>query len=571
MARNDLDPITVEVVRHRVDGIANEMQETLVRSAFSTIVKEGRDASASIFTVGGDTLAQALAIPIHLTSLIPMVRVMLEKFGLETMQEGDLYISNDPYAAGGTHIPDIIIVMPVFAGGRPIAFTAAMTHHQDTGGMTAGSTPTNAVEIFQEGLRLPALKLASKGVVNEAILEILKLNVRLPEALIGDLNAQIAACRIGGRRLLELASSFQPPLLQAIFEDLLNRSEFLTRKAIERIPDGTYRYEDFLDNDGVDLDAPIRICVAVTISGDRIVFDLEGTSPQVRGPFNCMPSGTYAAACFVVRAIAGASVPTNGGCFRPIELRLPKGSLLNPDHPAPVGCRTATIKRVASAMLGALRNAVPDQIPANDAGVLVTIIFAGSNARLGGFVVTQNIVGGSGASAGEDGVDIIETDVTNTGSIPIEVIESSAPIRINYQRLARDSGGAGKRRGGLGCEEEVEALGEMLVTFRGERHFRAAAGTAGGADGQLGHAQIVRSSGGEETINSKRVTTLQRGDRLVMASPGGGGHGDPRARDQRAVHLDVMDGKVSAQAAAGTYGASETVIETSQAKFGTAA
>ena len=361
------DPITLEVVRNKLDGIANEMQSTLVRSSFSPIVKEGLDASASLFTLEGETLAQATAIPIHLATLIPVVRTMLGKYPVPSMREGDIYIMNDPYR-GGTHLPDIALVMPIFAGGRPIALSAAMTHHQDVGGMSPGSVPPNATEIFQEGIRIPPLKYRDAGEINQTLVDMLCLNVRVPETFMGDLNAQIAACSIGARRVAELAERYGTNRLPAITGELLARSEQLVRRAIERLPDGRHSYVDWLDNDGVALDELVRIEVAAEIAGDRVIIDFTGTSPQLRGPFNCVPSGAYAGAYFAVLAMSDPSIPINGGCFRPIELVLPEGTLVNPREPAPVNSRTSTIKRIAGTIIGALREARPENAPARRRG-----------------------------------------------------------------------------------------------------------------------------------------------------------------------------------------------------------
>jgi N-methylhydantoinase B/oxoprolinase/acetone carboxylase alpha subunit len=330
-----LDPITVEVIRNKLEGIANEMEMTLLKSSFSPIVKEGLDASASLFTPDGTTLAQACAIPIHLATLIPAIAAILESYPVATMQEGDTYIINDPYC-GGTHLPDIAIVAPVFHGGSVIALSGAMTHHGDVGGMTAGSVPTNATEIYQEGIRIPPLKLRIAGAYNETLVKILRQNVRTPDAFMGDLNAEIAACNVGARRLSELADVDGVDYLARVFDDLLDRSEIMTRKALTAIPEGTYRYVDYLDNDGIVLDQRVRIEVAVTVRDGNIDFDFEGTSPQVKGPMNCVRSGTLAAVCYAVRALTDSHIPSNGGCFRPISLQVPPGCLVYPSNPAKV-------------------------------------------------------------------------------------------------------------------------------------------------------------------------------------------------------------------------------------------
>ncbi|MER9567217.1 hydantoinase B/oxoprolinase family protein [Mesorhizobium sp. M0571] len=560
-----LDPITVEVVRHKLDGIANEMEATLFRSAFSTIVKEARDASASLFTVEGETLAQAIAIPIHLTTLIPMVKAVLESFPREEMRDGDAYILNDPYTAGGTHLPDFAVVTPIFHDGEVIALAAALAHHQDVGGMTPGSTPTNATEIYQEGIRVAPMRLVDAGNYDHRLVRTLRLNVRLPDIFNGDLNAQLAACKIGQRRIQELADKLGAKMTKTIFADLLDRSERLTRAAISALPDGEYQYVDYLDNDGIDLDAPIRIEVKAVIKGDSITFDFTGTNGQVRGPFNCMPSGALCGACFAVRAIGGSDIPTNGGCFRPIQMVLPVGSLVNPLEPAPLGCRTATIKRLTGVILGAVRQAAPKKIPADSAAQLVNIDYGGSVPSHGRFVMTQVLVSGSGASMGTDGVDVIETDATNTGNVPVESVEMESPLRIHRLGIAPDSGGAGKQRGGLGCYEDIELLeGEVTLSYRGERHFHAPAGADGGLPGEKSFAYIIRADQSKEIIKSKIVTKMNKGDRLVFQTAGGGGFGKPEQRDRKLLTQDVFDGKVSRERAIDIYKLNEADLDCSR-------
>jgi N-methylhydantoinase B len=470
------------------------------------------------------------------------------------MQEGDTYILNDPYC-GGTHLPDIAIVSPVVHRGRVIALAAAMTHHGDVGGMSAGSVPTNSTEIYQEGVRIPPLKLREAGVYNDTLVRLLRQNVRMPDAFMGDINAQIAACNVGARRLVELADVYGQDMLAAMFEDLLIRSEIMTRKALEAIASGTYRYVDYLDNDGIDLDKPIRIEVAVTIEGGAIEFDFEGTSPQVKGPLNCVRSGTLAAACFAVRALTDPSIPSNGGCFRPLSLRLPEGTLVNPVEPAPVNARTATIKRITGCMIGALAQVMPHKVPAASAGELLVMAFGGHLPSGEKFIVGELIAGGSGAHANGDGVDVIETDATNCMNLPAEAMEMEAPIRVHRVGLRRDSGGPGVFRGGLGVVREYEILeGEISFSHRGERHFSAPVGIAGGGDGALARSTILRADGSEEVIPSKAVTVLRKGDRLTIETAGGGGYGDPRQRQRERVLTDVADGKVSPEAARERYG-----------------
>jgi N-methylhydantoinase B/oxoprolinase/acetone carboxylase alpha subunit len=367
----------------------------------------------------------------------------------------------------------------------------------------------------------------------------------------GDLNAQIAACTIGARRFAELAERFGENQLAAICDELLARSERLTRAALARIPPGTYRYVDWLDNDGIELDKPIRIEIAATVGNGAIEFDFAGTSAQVKGPMNCVPSGSLAAACWAVRALTDPDIPTNGGCFRPISLKLPPGTIVNPQEPAPVNARTATIKRIAGCMVGALAPLLPDKAPAAAAGELLVLAFGGKTAS-GNYVVGELIAGGSGAGPHQDGVDAIETDATNCMNLPAEALEMEAPIRLHRVALRTGSGGAGAWRGGLGLVREYEVLagpgaGDVSFSHRGERHFSAAAGLAGGGDGARARSVIRRADGSEEIIPSKIATVLHPGDRVTVETAGGGGYGDPARRDGALAAEDIADGKVAAQ------------------------
>jgi N-methylhydantoinase B len=416
--------------------------------------------------------------------------------------------------------------------------------------------PTHATEVFQEGIRLPPLKLREGDRFNETLLRILRRNVRIPEAFEGDLMAQVAACSVGARRLSALAENYGDNHLTAIFADLLDRSEAMTRDVLRALPNGTYRAVDFLDNDGVDLDRRIRIEVAVTIDDAGMTIDFAGSSPQVRGPFNAVPSGSLAAACYVVRAITDPTIPTNGGCFRPIALRLPEGSIVNPKEPAPVNARTATIKRIAGTILKALALAAPGRVPADSGGELLVLAFGGERPDGTRYVTGELVAGGAGASAGKDGVDVIETDATNCMNLPAEALELDAPIRVHRVALRRDSGGAGAQRGGLGTVREYEILhGDVRFTHRGERHFIAPSGRAGGGDGAMARSVIHRADGRDEVVPSKLVTTLHPGDRVVMETAGGGGYGDSAARDPSQVRADLADGKISPEGAK-AYGGS---------------
>jgi N-methylhydantoinase B len=549
----DVDPITLEVIRNKLEGIANEMEWTLLNSSFSAIVKEGMDATASLFTAEGINLAQAHANPSHLGSLMPCVTNILKTFPVERMEEGDVYFMNDPYA-GGTHIPDIAVVMPVFSEGQAIALTATMSHHQDLGGITAGSLPINSTEIYQEGVIIPALRLVHAGRYDASLLNLIKANVRIPDIFVGDLNAQIASCRTGARRLADMSERYTPAALKSVFNALIDRSELLTRRSLLTLPRGTFRAVDQIDNDGIDLDRRVRIEVAVTIGEGTIHFDLTGTGQQVRGPFNCSPSAVTAALYYVVRALTDASIPTNGGCFRPVSMHLPPGTLVNPVKPAALNARASPIKVIANTAIAAMASAIPERICANN-GCQHIIVFAGKERDGGPFVVGETVASGTGAHAEGDGVDVMEADVSNGMNMPVEAMELYFPLRMLRAELRPDSGGPGRHRGGLGTIREYLALQNgVALTHRGQHHYSPPHGIAGGGDGAMSVSQVIRSDGRVEVVPSKMMTVLNKGDRLLLQTPGGGGYGSAGERSTERIERDLADGKITEAVAKGVYG-----------------
>lgn len=550
-----IDPITLEVLRNKFDVVADEMEIALLRSAYSPIVKEGMDASAALFTVGGETIAQAAAIPIHLGCLVPAVRRILEVFPAREMVAGDAYIMNDPYD-GGTHLPDIVIVQPIIHEGRTIALAATMAHNQDVGGKSPGSVPTDATEIFQEGIAIPPLKLYEAGRLNETLHALLRRNVRIPDVLMGDLHGQIAAGHVGGQRVLELVAEYGTETVLLAVGELMDHAEAMTRRRIAEIPDGAYSFADYLDNDGIDLDTPITIAATVTVTGSEIHFDFTGTSREVRGPLNCVPAAAISGAYYVLRCITDSTIPNNSGCYRPVRFTLPEGSLVNPRRPAPVNARTATIIRIADVLLGALAQALPGRIPAAASGQLLIMAFGGIDPETGRPFVTSELgAGGVGARPAKDGIDVLEMGPSNCMNIPVEALEMGYPLRVLGYRIRDDSGGPGRFRGGLGSTKVFEAVGgQVMVSFRGERHFTQPWGLAGGEPGASGRAWVERTDGQVEVIRSKRGLTLKPGDRLHVETPGGGGYGDPFERPAAAVLRDVLDRRVSVAAARDRYG-----------------
>ncbi|MFC1981369.1 hydantoinase B/oxoprolinase family protein [Chloroflexota bacterium] len=554
--REKVDPITLEVIHHRLESIAEEMLTSLLKASFSTIVKEGRDATSALFDAKGRIIAQSAAIPIHIGTMIFSVPQIITTFPIQDAQDGDVYLANDPYS-GGTHLPDITLVTPVIHQGEVLALSASMVHHQDMGGIKPG-VPTSATSLYHEGLCLPPIKLYDAGEPVKAVIDIIRKNVRVPDAIIGDLHAQVASGNVGKVRLKELFNEYSREVVIAAIEQLLDSSETLTRDEIEKIPNGTYSFIDYMDNDGIDLDKRIKVQASITIDGSNFTVDFSGTSHQVKGPCNCVPSSTNTCIGYVLRAITGAEIPTNDGCFRPIKSILPKGSLVNPYYPAACGMRATTMYVICHALMGALVKAVPERLTGRP-GCNTVVYFGGIDPLTGKeYVMSQFLKGGSGARATKDGVDTIASTVSNTASTPFEATEMTAPVRVVESRLIEDSGGAGKYRGGLGKKQVFELLrgDEVSLTFRGEDHFTSPWGILGGLPARRAEAFVIRKTGEKERIQSKQDYILSEGDALDLSTAGGGGYGDPLERDAELVLSDVLDGKVSLKAARNDYGVS---------------
>ncbi len=550
-----VDPVTLEVIRNRLDTIAAEMQTTLLRSAYSVILKEGEDCSAALFNHRGEIIAQSCALPQHMGAFIPAIQRMMEAFPPSTVHERDVYTMNDPHD-GGTHLPDLIIVLPVVFEAELVGFSATLAHQEDFGGKVPGSMPADSTEIFQEGLILPPLKLYDRGVPNQTLLALIRRNVRIPHVVLGDISAQVAAGTTGKNRLVELFRRYGKAMTQRYMDHLLDHAEVLTRKRIEAIPDGTYTFTDYMDNDGIDLEQRVPITATVTVAGSDITVDFTGTSRQVKGPINTPWSGASSSVFYAVRTITDPTIPDNHGCYRPIRVILPEGSLVKPHHPAPVAIRAHTLKRIADVVLGALVKALPERLPAANSGSISVVSFGGVDPATGRqFGLSDIVSGGMGGRPTKDGVEVVDTDVSNCMNIPAEAIEMHYPLRVLQYTLRQDAAGSGRFRGGTGVVRVCQVTrGEVTCSYRSERHYTPAWGLFGGLPSATWQTYIVRRSGEVETVPSKRVFTLQEGDALHVYAGGGGGYGDPLLRQAERVVEDVLDGKLSIEDARKDYG-----------------
>jgi len=553
VSEKSIDQVTEQILRYKLESAVEEMETALLRSAYSPIVKESQDASSAIFDREGRVQAQAVAIPAHLEMMVPAMEAVLDERDLSEMSPGDVYMLNDPYA-GGTHLPDVTLIRPVFIDGDVLAFSSCLMHHQDIGGKVPGSVPMDATEIYQEGLIIPLMKLVDEGEMRTEILDLLANNVRIPEAFKGDVNAQIGATRTGENRLTEIVEELGKETVLAGFDQLIEHAERLMRLDIEEIPDGEYSFYDFLDGDGVDHE-PIRIEVSVEVEGSEMHLDFTGSSKQVRGPLNCVPASSLSSVNFAIRAISTADLPNNAGVTNPISVNLPKGSIVNANSPAPVNARGATIKRIVDTIFGALAQAIPERIPAASSGEVRSLGWGGVDENGNSWVYREVFVGGSGGRSTKNGIDVIDTDITNVMNNPVEAAEMEAPMRIHQLQIREDSAGPGRYRGGFGCHKQFEMLAGATFSHRSERKDTPPWGVQGGKPGTTGTVEITRASGEVETEHpSKFIASLDEGDVIDMFTPGGGGYGSPLKRPVEEVQADVQREKLSRESAKTKYG-----------------
>jgi N-methylhydantoinase B len=542
------DPVELEIFKSLFHSIAEEMGAALRRTAFSPNIKERRDYSCAVFDGEGEVVAMGDHMPVHLGSMPMSVRAAVEKL---TLSAGDVAILNDPFC-GGTHLPDITLVAPVFLHNtldnkktsrsgkaqkatkpkeaKPAFYVASRAHHADVGGTYAGSMGI-CTEIYQEGIRIPPIKLIAGGQLQDDVFRLLLNNVRTPQEREGDLNAQIAACHTGAQRLLDIVERYGFAHVQRLLGELQEYSEKLMRSFLSKAPHGRYEAEDFLDDDGAG-SGPVRIAVALTFqpasAGKPLVtVDFTGSSPQVAGSINAVDAITYSACFYVFRCLLQEDVPAAAGLMRPLRMIAPSGTVVNSCPPAAVaGGNVETSQRIVDVLLRALAKAMPERVPAGSSGTMNNLTIGGIDERTGEpFAYYETIAGGMGARPDRDGVSGVHTHMTNSLNTPAEALEYAYPLRVTQYSLRRNSGGAGKFRGGDGIVREVELLADSQVTLLADRRSRGPYGLNGGVDGAAGKTEIVHSDGTREVLPGKTSVRMKKGERIRIESPGGGGWG----------------------------------------------
>lgn len=555
-----VDPVIVEVVRNLLLSVADETNTVIIKSAYSTNIKERRDNTVAIMDAKGDVVAQVEgSIPILLATSLFIAKRILEKYGPEEIHPGDMFILNDPYSGSGNHLPDITICAPVFAGDKLIAWISNIAHHSDIGGSVPGSIVGNARSVFEEGIRIPIVRICRDGEVNRDVMDMLLGNTRTREERRGDFTAQISANLIGIEKLQSAYAKYGDVLLDCM-EEIQNYADRMMRSTIRKIPDGVYEFEDFVDGCGELVPHPINIRVKITVAGDEMTMDFTGTHVQVEAPINVPFPALMSAILFSIKALVGPSLPTNSGIFSPIKVIAPAGCLVNPTEPAPVSVLIDAGQRIPDTLFGALASIMPERILAASNGACTTCMLFGRTEHSHGkyFICHESIAGGSGASHYFDGLSGVQVYLTNTSNMPIEATEIEYPdIMLEQYYLRRDSGGAGQFRGGCGIQREYKICSDgMAVNCLGDRQKFQPWGLDGGMAGAAGAFYLVDGQTGEKTALSHKTSNLpvKKGDSILVLTPGAGGVGAPGNRPPEKVLLDVRQNLVSPEAAKELYG-----------------
>ncbi len=550
-----VDPITFEVVNNALVGVAEQMAATILRTSYSTVIREMLDYSTAMFDIEGRIIAQSCRIPIHLNSMSRSLRTALdEAIPIEQWRPGDIIVTNDPYS-GGQHLPDVQTFLPVFADGELVAICGTLGHHLDIGGMRPGSYAGDAVEIYQEGLRIPPIKLFEEGKLNERLFAVIEANIRQPEMTIGDLRSQTAALEIGRDGVLELIERYGVGTFRDCMEEAIETSEARLRDKLRELPAGVYEAEYYVDDDGVK-DEPIKIVTKVTIGDGTIHIDFTGTDPQRRSPINATISSCESATYFAILSILDPTIPANYGVYKPIEITAPEGTVVNAVPPAPVVGRNAITHTIVNSLMLALSEIVPERITAAYYGMSNVYILSGDGAGdRKDWIFFDIEVGGGGARQTKDGLDCYSQGIHNLANTPIEMVESTYPLRFKRYEFLPDTGGTGQYRGGLGVRRDIEFLDESgSLNTQFDKFKIEPFGLFGGGPGATGRMQLNPEGSEPVELHSKTVNrTLRRGDVFSMLTQGGGGFGPATERDAGAVEQDLREGKVSSEAADKAY------------------
>jgi N-methylhydantoinase B len=554
IAMRATDAVDLEVVKASLSGIVQEMQNSLFRTGFSTIVRESQDASCALMNARGEVVAQHVVLPLHIGAFPACTAAIIDVFG-GGIAQGDAFIINHPYQGGSPHAPDIAVITPVFIGSGLFGFCGSIAHKSDIGGPVPGSCSGQAREIFNEGLHLPAVRYQRGYRPNSDIERLIGANSRTPELVLGDIRGQLGADRLGEKRLEELVGKFGKGEILACFDRLLEISEARVKAAIAEWEDGRFEAERFVDDDGIDLERPVRIHVVIEKKGDKLHFDFSGSAEQTRGPANIRPPLVQAACAYALISLIDPNMYVSSGLARGFTMTAREGSVLNPRFPAPVNTYNPTIHALVDAIFAAMSHVVPGKVRADGSGSR-SIILGGRNTYTGmGYVQYEIIAGGAGARASKDGASGITVNQSNAKIAPVEIIESEFPTRVIRFELISDSGGAGEFRGGLGIRREYLNLADARFSIRSMKHVVPPNGCAGGSDGRPGEIWINRGTPTAKRLPSRYADyPLRAGDIFRLDTPGGGGYGDPLARDPERVLADVREGLVSREVAERDYG-----------------
>lgn len=558
-----IDGVMLEVIGNNFMSIAEEMGAVLVKSAYSTNIKERKDCSCGLFDAKGRTIAQAEHIPMHLGSLLETVNEIHRFYSDDEIYEGDMFIINDPYNGGGTHLPDICIAAPVFYDNKIVAYAMNIAHHSDVGGRVPGSNAADSKTIYEEGIRIPPVKIFNRGVVDDDILRLILLNCRVNDVRKGDLNAQFACCRKGVERIKESFDRYGCEVTLAAMEGLLDYSEKRIRHALSEIPNASCSFTDYLDSDGCG-SGPVPINVKINILDDEIELDFSDNPPAVAGALNLTETALRACIYYSVRSAIDPDLPPNGGYYRAIRYKVVPGTLVCCKAPAAVAGRTDTAQRVVSCIMGALAQLLPHNVTAGSHDAITGIYFGGEDPRTHKYYIyVETIAGGSGARFNKDGLDVVQVHMTNTGNLPIESLESEYPLMVEKFEMLPDSGGAGKYRGGLGVRRDIRILNhECTFSIKADRQRIAPWGLFGGKNGTMGAVILDPDTEREELLDPKKSgMLLPPGSLVSVRTPGAGGYGDPKERSIEKIKFDVEEGLVTLESARRDYGISDLELQ----------